>query len=102
MMRMGVAERQALIGQTRDLLMQRRVNDAEQVLLSALSQDRDNADLLELIAEFYEQLQRPEDVVRVLNRCIEVEPNPSQVYFAPDYRTRVRAITEVLGLEDRV
>ncbi len=82
MTRFGVAERQALIGQTRDLLRQSRVNDAEQVLLGALAHDRDNVDLLELIAEFYEQLQRPEDVVRVLNRCIEVEPNRSHVYFA--------------------
>ena len=99
MRRVGVAERQALIGQTRDLLMQRRVNDAEQVLLKALSQDRDNADLLELIAEFYEQLQRTEDVVRVLNRCIEVEPNRSHVYFAlAQALERLGRLQDVVGV----
>lgn len=103
MTRFGVAERQALIGQTRDLLMQGRVNDAEQVLLRALSQDRDNADLLELIAEFYEQLQRPEDAARALDRCIEVEPGRSHVYFAlAQLLERLGRLQEVVAVYTRL
>ncbi len=73
---------QALIEQTRDLLAQRRVQDAEQLLLGALSQDPGNADLLELLADFYEQIQRPEAAARALTRCIEADPARSQAYFA--------------------
>jgi len=76
-----LAER-ALIKQTRDLLAQRRVHDAEQLLLGALAKDQGNADLLELLADFYEQIQRPEAAARALTRCIEVDPARSQTYFA--------------------
>ena len=79
------------------------LSDAEQVLLRALSKDRDNADLLELVAEFYEQLQRPEDVARVLTRCIEVDPNRSHVYFAlAQALERLGRLQEVAGVYARL
>ena len=61
---------------------QRRVDDARQGSLAALAKDRGNADLLELLADFYEQTQRPDEVAGALARCIEVEPGRAQAYFA--------------------
>ena len=61
-----------------------------------MAKDRSNVDLLELLAEFYEQTQRPDDVARALGRCIEVEPRREQVYFA------LAAVLEQLGRENEI
>jgi len=77
----AAAERHALIGHARGLLGAGRVGDAEQLLLGALALNRDDADLLDLLADFYIEIRRPEDAVRILTRSTEVAPGRSGAYF---------------------
>ena len=98
----GLAE-PALIGQARDLLAQRRVYDAEQLLLGALARDQGNADLLELLADFYEQIERPEAAARALMRCVEVDPGRSQTYFVlAEVLERLERVHEVVDVYVRL
>ena len=88
---MAAAQRQGLIERVRELLGARRVVDAEQVLLSALRQNADDVELLELLADFYVEVQRPAEAVQLLTRCLELAPGRSGAYFA------LAAVLERLG-----
>lgn len=72
---------QALIRRARALLAARQPAAAEKLLLQALGQHRDDPDLLEVTAEFYIEMRRPADSVRLLTRCIEVAPHRASAYF---------------------
>ncbi len=76
-----MAERETLIDQVRALVVAGRTAEAERVLVSASQQRPDDVQLLEGLADHHLQCNRPDDAVRVLNRCIELAPARSEAYF---------------------
>ncbi len=95
--------RAALIEQTRTLLRARRVADAEQLLLRELASDNRDGDLLELMAEFYLEVRRPTDAVKVLTWWTEADPQRIGAYLMlADAFVQLDQIADVLAVYTRL
>jgi tetratricopeptide (TPR) repeat protein len=86
----------ALIGRARGLIAAGRTADARKLLAGAVQQNGRDVRLLEILAEFELEMQRPAEAAQWLARAIDVDPTRSEAYV------RLAEVLDAMGRKSEV